>query len=160
MRIERLIYSVLIIACAIIGALNWRKATLFEADNNQLRSKVEALQADAAQATEGLNMVKATLDKQRAQALEVHKLRGEVTLLRGSSNALAALRVENQRLAAENSALRSQGAQSESAQAGQGIAGRNQFPRDSWAFAGYSSPEAALVSALWAKKQGDPQHYL
>jgi hypothetical protein len=160
MRIERLIYSVLILACAGFAALNWRKATLFQADNDQLRSKVEELQTEAVQANEGFNMVKANLDKQRGQMSELQKLRGEVTLLRGSSNALAALRVENQRLAAENSTLRAQGSQAQNAPAGQGLAGRNQFPRDSWAFAGYSSPEAALVSALWAMKQGDPKIYL
>ena len=37
---------------------------------------------------------------------------------------------------------------------------RKQFPRDSWTFAGYSTPEAALVSAVWAMKEGKPQVFL
>ncbi|HSH94187.1 MAG TPA: hypothetical protein VK968_08585 [Roseimicrobium sp.] len=33
------------------------------------------------------------------------------------------------------------------------------FPRDSWQFAGYATPENALVSAIWAMREGDPQAY-
>jgi hypothetical protein len=29
------------------------------------------------------------------------------------------------------------------------------WPRDSWAFAGYASPDAALQTLLWAASQGD-----
>ena len=46
MRIERLIYSVLIILLAVIACINWRKAALFKADNEELRSRVESLQVE------------------------------------------------------------------------------------------------------------------
>ncbi|HEV8544429.1 MAG TPA: hypothetical protein VGR78_18730, partial [Verrucomicrobiae bacterium] len=75
---------------------------------------------------------------------------------------VVSLALENQRLQAENQKLRATGgamAASPIAPA-TGVPGRDQFPRDSWTFAGYASPEAALVSALWAMKQGDPKTYL
>src|SRR5665213_4209071 len=34
------------------------------------------------------------------------------------------------------------------------------FPRDSWAFAGYDTPEAALESVNWAISQGDENTYM
>src|SRR5262249_48274552 len=36
----------------------------------------------------------------------------------------------------------------------------DQFPRENWTFAGYATPEAALVTAVWAMKEGKPQKYL
>ena len=39
-------------------------------------------------------------------------------------------------------------------------AGKDQFPKESWNFAGYASPEAALVSAIWSMKEGNPKTYL
>jgi hypothetical protein len=34
------------------------------------------------------------------------------------------------------------------------------FPKESWSFAGYASPEAAMISAIWAMKEGDRAKYL
>ena len=33
------------------------------------------------------------------------------------------------------------------------------FPRESWTMAGYASPEAALVSAIFSMQQGNPKQY-
>ena len=34
------------------------------------------------------------------------------------------------------------------------------FPKESWTFAGYNTPENALISAIWAMQQGTPDAYL
>jgi hypothetical protein len=34
------------------------------------------------------------------------------------------------------------------------------YSRDTWTFSGYGSPESALVSAIWAMKEGNPTIYL
>ena len=46
MRIERLIYSVLIIILAVIACINWRKAALFKADNEELHLRIESLEVE------------------------------------------------------------------------------------------------------------------
>ncbi|HKQ39627.1 MAG TPA: hypothetical protein VJ063_16240, partial [Verrucomicrobiae bacterium] len=33
-------------------------------------------------------------------------------------------------------------------------------PRQAWTFSGYATPDAALVSAIWAMREGKPQVYL
>jgi hypothetical protein len=81
------------------------------------------------------------------QARELLRLRGEVGLLRQQSKDLEAVRSENRQ-----------------AQAGAGIvkaaATGDYWPRDSWGFAGYASPEAALQSSLWAASSGDSKALL
>jgi hypothetical protein len=161
MRVERIIYSTLIVVSAIFAAINWRKATLFQADNEQMRARLDDLEAAAEKkSNEEADLSKAAAEKVRTQTSELLKLRNEVTQLRSASNKVATLTTENQRLLAENKKLRSGGAVSNVAAPPSNLAGRDQFPRDSWSFAGYASPEAALVSALWAMKQGDPKTYL
>jgi hypothetical protein len=160
MRIERTIYSVLIVGFATVAAIQWRKAALFQSDNEQLRAKMVELEAASDQISKGFDLARANIDKQRTQLSDLQRLRGEVTQLRAASKAVETLTSENQRLAAENAQLRKSVQAQDATAPQQGLAGRNQFPRDSWTFAGYSSPEAALVSALWAMKQGDPKTYL
>jgi hypothetical protein len=162
MRIERIIYTVLIISSSAVAALNWRKAALFEADNEALRAKVDSLEAEISQSTQVAELVKNSSDKLRTQSTELNKLRGEVTQLRATAKAAETLTSENQRLRAQNEQLQARlGTAALPVQdARERFAGHDQFPRNSWNFAGYSSPEAALVSAIWAMREGDPKTYL
>jgi hypothetical protein len=156
MRIERIIYSVLIIVVTAIACVNWRKATLFKSDNEELRSRIEALEGEM-QATEVMtDRAQSNSVKIRAQTVELMQLRNEVTQLRSGNKAI-------EKLAAENTALKTQVAQAKSAGAAaqdQPIPSENIFRRESWTFAGYASPESALVSAIWAMREGDPATYL
>jgi hypothetical protein len=103
-------------------------------------------------------------EKLRTQNSELMRLRNEVTQLRGGTKETAGLKTEIDKLRQENQQLRSLQANSANSlvqPAGpQSLAGRDQFPRESWSFAGYQSPEAALVSAIWAMKEGNPTTYL
>lgn len=162
MRVERIVYGVLIFAAAVAASVNWRKAALFQADNEALRARIESLEADISQSSQVLQLAKSNSEKVRAQTSELLQLRNEVTQLRTGSKNAEALATENQRLRAENQQLRSSPATAQAPQqnAAANLAGRDQFPRTSWNFAGYSSPESALVSAIWAMKEGDPKTYL
>jgi hypothetical protein len=85
------------------------------------------------------------------QSRELLRLRGEVGVLRQQTNELEAARQENrQARAALDSSLTNQSA---------GVAGAaataDYWPRDSWAFSGYTSPDAALQTSLWAANNGD-----
>lgn len=161
MRVERIFYTVLIIASAAFAAVNWRKAQLFQADNENLRARVEALEASAEQSAQAAETVKANAEKARTQTSELLKLRNEVTQLRTSAKNAETLAAENQRLRSEVQQLHAHGgAAPASAVQQENLAGREQFPRQSWTFAGYTSPENALVSAIWAMREGDPKTYL
>ncbi len=159
MRVERVIYGLLIIAAAAFAAINWRKAALFQADNDTLRTRVETLESEVTQSTQSADLLKTSAEKLRAQTSELAKLRGEVTQLRTVATNANALSAENQRLRQQ---LQARGSAVPPAHPSplEAYAGRDQFPRNSWNFAGYNSPEAALVSAIWAMREGDPKTYL
>ena len=82
---------------------------------------------------------------------ELLRLRGEVGVLRQQSKELETLRNENrQARAALESGLNAQSAGQAAA-----AATADYWPRDSWSFAGYASPDASLQSFLWAASKGD-----
>ena len=72
------------------------------------------------------------------QSRELLRLRGEVGVLRQQSHELESVRNENLQARAAGAA-----------------ATADYWPRGSWAFAGYASPDAALRSSLWAANNGD-----
>jgi multidrug resistance efflux pump len=83
MRIERLIYSVLILIAATLAIINWRRAALFKADNEELRSQVEMLQGEADNSGRLVEVTRENAQKVRAQAKELAELRDEIARLRG-----------------------------------------------------------------------------
>ena len=88
----------------------------------------------------------------RAEAKDVSKLRGEVTRLRVAAKDADALRVQNEQL---------RGAAAVAAKPPTtNAAPQGKFPRESWTFAGYATPESALVSAVWAMREGKTQVFL
>lgn len=82
MRIERLIYSVLILVAATLAIIHWRRAALFKADNEELRSQMEMLQVEAENSGKLLEVTRENAQKVRAQAKELVRLRNEVAQLR------------------------------------------------------------------------------
>jgi hypothetical protein len=159
MRIERFIYSVLIIGASILALINWRKASLFRVDNEELRLRVDALQAESESTTRLLEINRAHIEKIKSQTSELMTLRNEVTLLRGDSKAAEALAAENDKLRKGLAEVRS--VTDVASVQPTGVAGeRDNFPREHWTFAGYSSPEDAMISAIWAMREGDRSRYL
>jgi len=99
------------------------------------------------------------LERLKAEAREVHKLRNEVSQLRAGVKETDRLRTENQRLRAAGKPLQ--------AAPGTGVAGpstaasqEGYYPKESWAFTGYATPEAALQSVIWAMREGDTRTLL
>lgn len=87
MRIERAIYSVLIVAATIVAVINWRKAALFAVDNEELRARIETLEIQVAGTARLLDIAKRHSDKIRDQTAELMRLRNEVILLHESYSA-------------------------------------------------------------------------
>lgn len=158
MRVERLIYSLLILVAAATAILNWRRAMLLAADNEQLRTRMESLENEMTGSSNMVDIAQNLSDKVRKQTSELMQLRNEVTQLRTESNKNAIVLSENQRLKADLSQLKASVASVQSGQTNNTHAHR--FPRENWSFAGYGSPEAALVSAIWSMKEGNPRSYL
>lgn len=162
MRVERIFFLIVTAALAVSTWYNWRRAAEFQADSAKQRQQVQDLEAQAAASAKTTESSKASADKIREQTSELLRLRNELTQRRGDSKNSETLSTENQRLKAELQKLRSgagatpvQPANDDAPPSNQGI-----FPRDSWSFAGYGTPDAALISAIWAMKEGDPKTYL
>lgn len=83
------------------------------------------------------------------QSHELLRLRGRVSALRQQTRELETVRAENRQAHAtlENNLIN--GAEPKAA------ATADYWPRDSWAFKGFGSADAALQSSLWAANNGD-----
>ncbi len=77
---------------------------------------------------------------------ELLRLRGEVGALRRQTADLDGALAENREAHA---------AAEPGTNAVKGVPTADYWPRDSWAFAGYATPDAALQSSLWAANKGD-----
>ena len=158
MRIERLIYSILVLAAAVLAIVQWRRAVFFESENIQLAAQIEALEAEAGESEGAKEIAKSTVERLRKQTSELMQLRNEVTVFRAGGKEAESLAAENQRLKEQLAASNSLAVTTMT----DSVRGDRpaHFPRENWVFAGYESPEAALVSAIWSMKEGNPQSYL
>jgi hypothetical protein len=94
----------------------------------------------------------------RDQLAELLKLRSEVTRLREQTNQIGALVEANQNLAASIRELKASEPKKE--RHPEDARPQDIHPRDSWAFRGYATPEAAMESLLWATANGDKEMLL
>ena len=133
-----------------VSALVWRGRLISQLnkENLALRNQVRAKQqAAGANGDAGVASRDEELAQLRAEAMEVHKLRNEVNQLRAEQKELAQLRAENQRVKMASGPG--------TAPAPQTAPQQEYFAKENWTFAGYATPEAALQSSLWAKREGD-----
>ena len=150
----RWVIIILIIALAVAAGIGWRKARSMQAMNCQLVDEHRSLEIQFASLAEELSQAEeAHSNKVAAATQELAKLRGEVSRLRVTAN-------EAEKLRSEVGALKAQNRAQPAAEATPTPATTDQFPRQSWAFSGYATPESALVSAIWAMKEGKPQLFL
>jgi hypothetical protein len=85
------------------------------------------------------------------QLSELLRLRGEVGQLRQQASEAKQLQAEIRRLQTSANAGHGKSDTANSKEEDLDI----QLPKVSWAFAGYSTPEAALQTLLWARREGD-----
>jgi hypothetical protein len=143
----------------IAAAQLWRSNQALHLEIAALRAQAQTFQEQAASAAKASTAEAAQAQVQsETQTRELMKLRGEVSQLRiGGVQEL-------QQLRAENAALKHEAARGGVVRTTTGLdqirnAEQGQFPRESWNFAGYKSPENALVSAIWSMREGDPKTY-
>jgi hypothetical protein len=128
----------------------------------KLLQQIEALQRQFEQLSSEntrLSNLVAQVDGTRqlgdAQLRDLLRLRSEVGLLRQQTNVLAKLQEEIYRLRTGSTNRNPQTTRPLADAASQNV-----FPKESWTFAGYATPEAALESAVWAMSQGDTKTFL
>jgi len=151
--------AVLIVALAIIAAL-WgmqleaNRHLREQADaSRQLLSRLAVLEVDNARLSN--IVVQANTPLAEEQLIELGKLRDEVRRLRFRTNDLGTMRTELRRLRAQLSAARS----TITSNSPPDVPASDIYPRDSWKFAGFDTPENAVESATWAISQGDEGSY-
>jgi hypothetical protein len=120
-------------------------------ENQALRVKAEQVDSLLAENSRLSNLVTQaeTLAPSREEvSAELLRLRGEVGRLRQQESEAKKLQADTRRL--------------QKAAAGPGAAEHSnaedlniQLPKDVWAFAGYATPEAALQTVMWARREGD-----
>jgi hypothetical protein len=163
MKANSVIFNVLC-ATAVVGVAIWlavghqTRLRLGE-ENKALRQQLGQL-AGLASENERLSNVVAQANRSQPlpddQLRELLRLRGEVGILRQQGKELETLRNENRQVrAALESSLKTPNAGAAGA-----AATADYWPRDSWAFAGYASPDAALQTSVWAANKGDVKAFL
>jgi hypothetical protein len=156
MKWTRWALLLLLTAMTVLAALKWKEVELLRRQNDDLRRTCQSLQ----QYIEGLTTNRdaarsAELELSRKNTEELLRLRSEVTKLQAKASEAAKLRAENQQLRAEQAA----GQSGNAGQSNNAASAGAKFPRESWKFSGYGTPEATLVSAIWAMREGNPQAY-
>ncbi len=152
--------ATLIVALAVIAAL-WgmqldanRHLRDQSETSRQLLSRLAVLEVDNNRLSNILAQANTPLAEE--QLAELGKLRDEVRRLRNRTNDLQTLRTELRRLRAQLLQARS----TMTSNAPPDVPASDIFPRDSWKFAGFDTPENAVESVTWAISQGDEESYL
>jgi hypothetical protein len=117
-------------------------------ENRALLQRFEqfaGLQSENAKLSNQLARVQQGQSLSKEQLSELMRLRSEVGTLRNQKNDLEKLREENRKLRSTPNPRPPAEAATES----------DNFPKESWAFVGYASPESAFQSIVWALSKGD-----
>jgi TolA-binding protein len=149
--------AVLLLLLATWWAAHRSQSLALRAELDALRAQIAAAPQPAAINPAATSPISAqSLERLRADASEVHKLRNEINQLRANAKELDKLKAENQQ-------LRRGGGVSPAANAGPGqnaATPGNFIPKENWSFSGYANPENTLQSIAWAMREGDLQTVL
>jgi hypothetical protein len=149
--------AVLIVALAAGVVVQTMRVSKITAQNEALRQQLAALQAqvDDLSRRPAPASSSAISDADRSELL---RLRSQAAQFKQTSNELQRLQTQVQQLQAANQQMRA--APAPAAADPKAPAATGAISRESWAFAGYATPEAALQSAIFAMSQGDYSTFL
>jgi myosin heavy subunit len=161
MKILPVALALLFFASLIAAGWNWSRARQLSTENAQLAAQLAELKTQLEANTEARGQKLQTEQTRLQQDVqEVARLRNEVRQLRESTKDSEKIRAENQQLRTALSAANSAAAAINPGQGPTAQKSADHFPKENWTFSGYNSPEAALVSAIWSMKEGNPKAYL
>ena len=154
-KFKLIVGFVVLAGAAILLAVQHQAQLQLRDENKSLRQQLEQMVQLEADNERLSNLVaQATNQLPKEQFMELLKLRGEVGLLRQQTNGLKKLQEQNRQLqVALTSRNNSQNFQA--ANLPPKTLPLAVYPKTSWAFAGYATPEAAFQSLNWAAANGD-----
>jgi len=145
----------LLLASLVILWVERSRVTALGKETDRMRAELaEAQRSMAANRTAQSREQNEELERLRTETGEIHKLRNEVRQLRAGANETERLRTENQQLRAANRPNQTAPKTAEPAPTGAGSQ-VEYHAKEGWNFAGYTTPEAALQSVVWAMREGD-----
>lgn len=154
---KALIPSILALVALAAAVHYWRLYQRSQAELAFVRSELDRAQAEMSAETEKLKQRQKDQDsRHQAEQQELLRLRNQASQSRSQAQELERARQEIRRLHETPSPTTTSQTSSPDGKAARSTS----FPREQWSFAGYESPEAALVSAIWAMKEGNPSTYL
>jgi hypothetical protein len=152
--------AVLVAALAIMAAL-WgmqraaQRRLLEQAnDSRHLLARLNDLEVENFRLSNTVAQANTPLSE--IQLAELDRLRDEVQSLRRRTNDIVTLQTELRRVRAELSKTREEMASN----GPPNVPPDDIYPRDSWTFAGFDTPEDTLESVTWAISEGDQDTYL
>ena len=149
-------FAVVILALAVLLEKQYEARRQLRSQNDTLQAQFKRIEQLEAENVRLSNIVvQANTPLADAQLAELADLRKQVDLLRQRTNEVATLRAEITRLrAALSTAGKSIAAEMPN------VPAEDIYPRESWAFAGYDTPENAIESLMWAVSEGDQDTYM
>jgi hypothetical protein len=150
----------LFLASLAVHVVERRRIAGLRQDNEGLREELAAAQrASSAKGSDQSGPPNEELERLRAEAREVHKLRNEVNQLRAGVKEVDQLRAENQRLRGAGRPPQAPPGTAVAAPTATTLQ-EGYYAKENWAFTGYATPEAALQSVIWAMHEGDTKTLL
>jgi hypothetical protein len=145
--------SIIVVLCGMQRAA--RRRLFAQADESRhLLTRLNDLEVENFRLSNTVAQANAPLSE--AQLAELDKLRQEVQSLRRRTNDIVTLQAELRRVRAELAKTREVMASNGPPE----VPPEDIYPRESWTFAGFDSPEDALESVTWAISEGDEDSYL
>jgi myosin heavy subunit len=152
--------SLVTIALVLPLAIQRQACLKLRAENQSLQKRLDELALLAAEnerLSNALAQARSSAPQEKKQTAELLRLRNEVAQLRQQTNAAAKVREENRRLQTSLSQARQNSSPSPQPQEPTPLA---DFPKDSWTFAGYATPDATYQTVLWAQLKADKDSFL
>jgi hypothetical protein len=145
---------------AMLCGMQYQAHLQLRSQDDSLREQIRRLaQLEVENIRLSNTVAQANLPLSEVQLAELQSLREQVSALRRQTNQVQTLRAEINRLRGVLSTVR--GSIPGNADAGTpDVPAEDIFPRDSWKFAGYDTPEDTVQSLVWAVSQGDEDSYM
>jgi hypothetical protein len=157
--LQKTLITATIAAAAVVTpvAIQYQARVKLRDENGSLRQQIKQLTPLTAENERLLNLVaQANPALSKEQLNDLLRLRNEVGTLRRQTNELGKLREENRRL----QVAQAKPQKLPSSDPASDTAGQVDFPRESWAFAGYANPEATILSLASAAVGGDLETFI
>ena len=159
--VRRIGAGCLLLGCVATVGVQFGRLKQQRLENDRLRAQLHETQ----QLLDDLRVQRASKPQTGSRPVsdvereELLRLRNQAAQLKAATNETQQLRSQVRQVTADNDRLRAAQASAGAAPSSPAAPADN-FPKESWTFAGYATPEASFQSTLWAMSQGDSQTFL